>query len=270
MRHYPPDSYFSELKQTWCVCLNQLDNCNLHLTKAGKEPAGTVKGRSAQCQSRGSNDFFFLNGLVEVPDFKGPFPDQGWNRLVERLLEGRNVSLLLRSSFLRGRGGCPFSIFGTQTPTSVFNTHFLINPDRTGSWSSRGVLFTSLLIAPCRWEPVYRGFSHIQAIFSPITRRCHTYILAIHVPYTSFIQLRIESIYRAPFKQLGRCPFIETPWFFLRFTEILQPPLPEGRLLSLLARPFLAKPRQGLYQGSGHWLMGASAGHHLFLLNISF
>ena len=49
---------------------------------------------------------------------------------------------------------------------------------------------------------------------------------------------------------MGRCPSIEPPAFVHRCIGTLQPPWPEGRLLSLPTRPFLAEPREGLRQGT--------------------
>ena len=89
----PPNPDLIWLKQTRSVC-------GLHPTKAGEEPAGPVKYRSAQCQAQDIHDLVFLDGLVKVPNFEGLLRNQGRNfrplpdHLVELLAKGRNVSLI--------------------------------------------------------------------------------------------------------------------------------------------------------------------------------
>ena len=179
----------------------------------------------------------------------------------------------------------------TLTPTSVFNTHYLIKvpkglaPDPTrrttsaepGSYQPHLLMGQErhhqlagqpqwgairersvglFLVEGCRELqcPLRRFYTPVHSQLHSRHSRCdaiHTFF-PIHgnksVYSVPLSQFGIKLVYRAPFRQLGRCPFTERPTFFHRFIVTLQPLWSKDQLLSLPTRSFLAKPREGLRQ----------------------
>ena len=84
------------------VRLGYTDHRSLHTAKALVQPALVPKVWLTQRDVQRGDNLFPCEGIVEVPNLKGPLRDQRSyigllpNRPVERLLEGRDVTTLFQ------------------------------------------------------------------------------------------------------------------------------------------------------------------------------